>query len=451
MALLTLPQYWTDEVARRAAALAAIQADLTTARGTLAGARSASIAAGAAERAAADAIVTLRRQLAAIPLPADGDPLLIAMNAALVAQAKQRVAQSVADLARREAGAAVADLEAAALDTAAALDDAKAALTTETTQAAARQAVADRLTAGDLMNLVADAAQALTDFEAAARAKVEPLYPSNAAAAKDFLKRVRDRRDLVSFSARQAAGVLGSAALIAGDNLADTRAAFDTAAAALRVAGESAPRLAGARSSLERLAGLSAPLITPDQSAALLDASKKAAREAALVKLRTVDLAERARRLAEAVYDQALYQARKTDPDSTQAALDAGLLKPQADDLVAKADALSAARLDLAQAERDTLDVWFAAVPEAVWQALEEIDAAVATLNGLQSPTPAALIADLAAKEDLLAQALAAAHLTQRQTAAKATALATASAASQAESATAPLRARAMSRSAGVF
>ena len=452
MALLTLTSYWTDATARRTAALADLNIRLASARADLAAARTALAAAGTAARQQSDLIADLRRQLAAIPLPADGDPLLLAMGAALVALAQAGVDQADADLARQEAAARVARLEARQRAAAADLSAAQAGLKAETARAATRQAMVDLLTSGDLANLAADAGQALTDFEAGARAKVEAAFPANGGdPAKDFLSRVRDRRDLVWASAHAEAAVFAHVAGLADPALDQARAAYDAAWAALQKASLAAPRLAADRATLERLANLAGPLLTADEAAALKDPAKEADREDALTRLRAVDLAERARRTAQATYDQALADIRKTDPDTDQASLDGGALSTEHGAVVDAETALATARGALTPADRDLLAAWFAAVPDSLWGTLEALDDAVEDLDELKNPAPAALIDALANQEDLLVKALQAADLAARVDAALADARARAAAGQAAELDTAPRRARAMSRSAAVF
>jgi hypothetical protein len=452
MALLTLTSYWTDETSRRGAALAGLNTQLAAARVDLAAARTALVEAGAAARRQADLIADLRRQLAAIPMPADGDPLLLAMDAALVAQAQAGVGQADADLARQQAAARVTRLEARQQTATADLAAARASLDAATARAATRQAMADLLTSGDLANLAADAGQALTDFEAGARAKVEAAFPANGGdAAKDFLTRVRDRRDLVWASAHAESTVFDHVAGLAVPAVDHARAAYDAAYAALQKASMAASRLAADRATLERLANLATPLVTTDEAAALKDPAKEADREDALTRLRAVDLAERARRTAQAAYDQALADLRQTDPDTDQASLDGGALNSEHTAVGDAETALATARGALTPADRALLAAWFAAVPDGLWSALEALDDAVEGLAELKNPTPAALIDALASQEDLLVKAIQTADLVARVDAALADARARAAAGQAAELDTAPRRARAMSRSAAAF
>jgi hypothetical protein len=460
MALLTLTDHWSAEKTQRQTALTKLSGQLTTARSDLTAARAALLAAGAAERQQADQIDALRRQLAAIPMPADGDPLLLAMNVALVARAQARVAQVEASLAKQVLTAQVAHLENLQQSASAALASAQASLDSATLRATALQTLKDRFTSGDLANLVTEADQALSDFETGANDKLKAGFPANSGDdSRDLLTRIRDRRTLVQASADLAAGVLEHAAQIADDPVKHARAAYEAASNALASASCAAPRLAVARASLERLSKLTTPLLTPDQAAALNDAAQQSDREDALAKLCAVDVAEAERGKKQAAYEQALADQRKTDPDTPESDLDSGALKTSFDEREAANTALVASRSALSSvrpapdtpSDRERLDAWFAAVPDSWWDALETLDSAVATLKSLQSPTPTDLLSHLDDQEDLLVKALQAAELLARQQDAQQNQRAQAAGSLAAELDTAPQRARAMSRSAGVF
>jgi len=81
----TLTQYWNDEVTRLQAALASAQSDLALLRTAVPSSEAAQRTTADEVRKQADAVAAARRELAAIPMPADGDPLLNAMEDAQVA------------------------------------------------------------------------------------------------------------------------------------------------------------------------------------------------------------------------------------------------------------------------------------------------------------------------------------------------------------------------------
>jgi len=317
----------------------------------------------------------------------------------------------------------------------------------------------DALTTGSLARLAADAAAALTGFGADARARVEGEFPASGTAAKDFLKRVRARRAIIEASATSAAGVETAAFTASHAALAQAQRAFDTALQAVSARFQAGSALAADVATLERLAALpvavpptSFPVLTPWQHARLHDASRKSAREAALAKLKAVDDAQLALRSAQASYDQALHAAMQAEPDATPAQLDATTLSVQRAALDGKAADLEAARTAVDAGERASLQAWFAAVPDALWEALESLDSALARLTLLSGPPAAAtLLADLDAAEAALASALSAARLTQRKAAGAGAAHLRASAAQLAESETQRQRADAVARSASLF
>jgi len=447
--MATLIDYWTDDKARRDATVSALDAALVATRSALDAQRAARLAAGQVEADRAVEIANLRRQLAAIALPADAAPLLAAMNTAIKARAKARVDRANTDLAAQTLDARRGRLDAQRQGAPAA----QAGLATATARAEARQVLADRFASGDLSTLAADATQARSDFEADARKRVEEAFPSNADAVKDFLARVRDRRDLVAAAGQAASATAAYAAALVDSVATQKRAAYDAAWDALVAASLGAARLATARAGLEALASPSAPaLLSAEDAAALKEATQQADREDALIRLGTADLAERERIAKQAAYDQALADLRKIDPDTPQVTLDAdpAKLMTQADELTDATGVLATARGNVTAADHSLLDDWFAAVPDTLWDALEALDAAVATLAAIESLVPTSLIDDLDSKEDQLVKALQAADLAARAADAVADAGAEAAGRLAAEADTATRRARALSRSAVV-
>lgn len=455
----TLTQYWSDEAARLDVALAATRTDLATARAALASAQTQFRLSGEAVRVAADAVEAARKALSGIPTPADGDPLLVAMSQALVAWQEAQHAQARADLLQQQRKAGLNRL--LAQETALLQDQAEAkAMGDQEAKAALLRAAAEASlkAGGRWATLAADAAQALSDSEAGARARVEGEFPSNAAPAKDFLKRVRARRALVADSTAQVQAVEALAFTAGSTALAQAQRKFDLAWQAVRVLVETAPRLLDDRDTLVRLAALPAPhpaapasypIVTPAQHDALFNPALKAAREAALARLAAADDAEKDAIAARTVYDKALYAALKAHPDKTEADLQATEIKAAFDDLVAKTGDAGVKRGELVAdaAGHAALRAWFAAVPEPLWDALDKLDGAIARLNGFKGPpTPALRLQDLADREAELVTALAAARLAARAQRAAAQAGQRALDALQAEQATLARRAKAASR-----
>jgi hypothetical protein len=457
--MATRTQYWNDEVTRLNAALSAEQAAVATLRGTLTVAQTFQRAAADAVRSQGEALAAARKALAAIPMPADGDPLLVQMEEALAALAAARVGQANAEF---EVQSLRADLAAGQERTGvlgSELVAARRALSQATQESAAHTVISDALTTGSLATLATEAAAALAADAADARDRVEGEFPSSVTAAEDFLKRVRARRAIVEASATAAADVESAAFNASHDDLAQAERAYDAARQAVTARFQAAPALAADAATLSRLAALpvavpptSFSILTPWQHARLHDATRKTARETALARLTDVDDAQVALRAAQASYDQALHAAMQAQPDATQAELDAGTLGAQRAALDGKLADLESARGALDAAARATLQAWFAAVPDALWEALDSLDSALARLTLLAGPpTVANLLASLDTAEADLVSALSAARLAQRKASAAAVAAARAGAAQLAESETQGQRASAFARSASPF
>lgn len=463
----TLKQFWSDEVARISARLASLDTELTTLRGspvttgTLTLAQDALAAASSAVATQTKAADDARKALAGIPMPGDADPLLVAMAQALMDLADARANLAGNDQAVQAKSAELNRLQGQQAALQAALSDANKALSRADKDAATRQTWVDALTSGDLMNLATDAAAALAASEATARARVEGEFPSNATPAKDFLSRARARRGLAQGSLTQASTVASAAVSAASSALARAQRSFDAAALAVRQAFDAAPRLATDSAELQRLAALPAahpapptryPIVSVWQHQRLHDASQKTNRENALAKLSDVDQAAADLRTAQAAYDSALHTAMAANPDQTQAELDAGVVKPKKDDLSAQQATLSAKRGAISGAEISLVKAWFAAVPNPLWDALDQLDSAVSRLMALVGPpAPAALIAALTAAEAALVTALDADRVAQRQLDSTALAAQRASDLLASERATAAARASAFEHGATLF
>jgi len=454
-----LEQYWTDEVNRLTARRIAQHADVIAQRAALTAVRAMQLTASGAVKMQSDAVDAARRALAGIPMPADGDPLLAAMELALVGLAEAQAALADADLAAQAGSAELARMEAEGTLLDASLAAAEGSKAQEMKARDARQAMIDKLTSGDLATLAADAAAVLAASGATARARVEGEFPTSTTNAKSFLKRVRARRAIVEESLKSATAA-ETAAYGAGESLrAQKQRGFERAAAAVRWAAEAAPRLAADAATLARLAALPAPnppgqypILTRWQHDRLHDATKKTARESALAKLTDADTAFAAARNAQQAYDLALHAAMKAEPDKTQAQLDATTLATERGTLTTKLADLSTARGAMTADELAAVKSWYAAVPEKLWDELDKLDTALARLAALVGPpAPADLITALAAAETAFADALKDERLAARQEAGADAALVRAAAAQLAERETAASRARAFAHSAALF
>ncbi|MDB5861856.1 MAG: hypothetical protein JWQ76_5545, partial [Ramlibacter sp.] len=257
-----LMQYWTDEVVRLTGIRTLQRNDVAAQRGMLTASKVVQQTASDAVRGQALAVEAARKALAGIPMPADGSPLLLAMETALIALAEAQATLASSGLAVQVQAADLARKEAQLADTEAALADAERQQKREQDEGAARQKMIDALLTGDLATLSTVAGAALTAFETTARARVESEFPSNATNAKSFIKRVRDRRDMVRESARLAGEVETAAFNAVNATLAQALRRFQRAALTLRATADAAPRVEADADALERLAALPAPTTT---------------------------------------------------------------------------------------------------------------------------------------------------------------------------------------------
>ena len=453
-----LLQYWTDEVVRLTASAAVQRTGVSAQRGTLTASKTVQQTASDAVRNQALAVEAARSALAGIPMPADGSPLLVAMETALISLAEAQATLASSSLAVQVQAADLARKEAQLADTEAALAEAERQKKREDEESVARQKMIDALVAGELSTLSTVAAAALTASQATAVARVESEFPSNATNAKSFVKRVRERRDMVRDSARIAGDVETAAYNGANGALAQALRRFQRAALALRATADAAPRVEADAATLQRLAALPAPTATTFpitsrwQHERLHDATRKTAREAALAKLAAIDTAVAAVRPAQQAYDIALHAAMKAEPDKTQAQLDATTVATERGALDTKITAVATARAAMVDTELDTVKTWFAAVPEPLWEALEKLDTAAGRLAALSAAaSPTNVLGELAAAEAALATALGADRLALRKLAGAALAQQRATALLDAERETVGSRANAYAHSAALF
>ena len=460
--MATLLQYWTDEVSRIDALIAAHQTRLITLRASVLGSEADLRTATNAVRTQYDAVASARRALSAIAMPADGDPLLADMKAALIALRVAQTTLATGELALQTLRAELAAAEQASARLATERTAAQQARDKEKIASDARKAMADKLTTGALSTLLADATAALTSHEATARSRVEDEFPGSATASKHFLKRVRARRLLVSNIAASAGEVERTVWTSNNTALAKTQRDFDAAVTTLRSTADSGSMLAAHAATLARLGALPAPnapttysILSRWQHDLLHDGSKKTQRETTLAKLTEVDNARAAVIAKQEIYNKALLAAMRVDPDKSPAQLDASTVATEKGELDTKLADLQTARDTFAllpAADRQALDEWFAAVPDALWEALDQLDTAVAGLEKLKGPpTPADLITAVANAETALVTAMSAARLSERQNLAGRLATQHASAMQLAESETSLQRAAAMSRSSSLF
>lgn len=461
--MTTLKQYWTDEVTRIGNALSDTQSKLAALRTAVMTAETGQRSTADSVRSQRDAVAAARRALAAIPMPADGDPLLDAMESALVALHAAQAALANDECRLLEMRAELARTEQRAAQLGADLVAAQQALDKETLAADARNSLIGRLTTA-LPALVSDATDALNTHQATASARVESEFPTSATASKNFLARARARRALVQAIAASATGVEDAAYAASNTALAKAQRDFDATVAAAQALADAPGQLVADTATLARLAALPAPnpptsysILTRWQHDLLHDSSKKTKRETVLAKLTAVDDARSQVIAAQAAYDNALHAAMKAEPDKTVAQLETDIAAVSAAKtaLDAKLASLATARGDytaLSAGDRQTLDEWFAAAPDTLWDALDSLDGAVARLEQLKAaPALSTVTTALDTAESALEAALRAVRLDGRQTAGAQRAGQRAAALLDAQRNTAAARATAMARSDALF
>lgn len=420
-----LATFWTEEAKRLADRLSEAEDALVQAGKDETADTTDWTSAGAALDAARAAVDGARRALAAIPLPADATPLLKAMRDALVAfhvaERRQVDAACRAQVTRERLKQLRALRDELRERSKRATAEAKA----QDDAAKQRTAMKAAARAQPLAALPALAQAALAASRAAAKTKVEGDFPSSASADSDFLTRVRARRALGGTALDEAVARAGDALAqettfqeATGREAAKTdklRRAFEATLAQLADFVAAPVPVVEAATALAALAGRVASPLTLAQSSALTDAPLKSAREAALAKLTARDKAEHDLADARRTYDNAFASARAADPDKTEAQLVAagGPVATAHQAAAAAETALTQAALGAADGE--ILETWFAAVPDALWDQLEALDAADAVLEAAAAAQPGALATAVEAAEALLAANLDAAAREERK------------------------------------
>lgn len=423
----TLTPYWSDEVTRIKAALSAARLAGKTARDQWQKAREALRKASDLVQTRTVALAAVRKQLAGIPMPADGDPVLVQFSDALIAlnEAQSTQAKADRDVQLRKAQSAQSDVREAAL--VADLTEAQAQLAQAVAQAADHLKVTDALSTGLWKTVATEATKALLDFAPTATARVELSFPSSDPALKYLLTRVRARRDLAKAWVQGDGDVAVDAYTASHDTLGLAQQAYDTAWRDVRAYFDLAQRWADDRLTLKALASLPAPnppdtlpILTLAQHKRLHDPAKLGPRETTLALLKVVDDKEESLRVAQAAYDTAYNAAIAAKPDASLADLQAGdlktVLKAVTDKTQERDDAHDLLWANVGHGE---LQAWLAAIPDTLLDALDQLDNAVSRLGKLKGPPVASdLLATLATKETELVTALGLARLAQRKQAA---------------------------------
>lgn len=424
----TLSSFWNDEVTRIKNLLVKTNADLTTASNAENAAATALAATGkAVDKAKAD-VDAARKALAGIPMPADSDPLVLNMRKALRDLNRANATQVTQDAALRTARATRTQLTAQVASLNQQLDAANAEHKAEKTAADQRLIWTNAAKTAPLKDLPTLATTALSK-EAAAVAKIAADFPSNADVSKDFLTRVRARRELVAKISTVSSEIADDAqsnnksweesSTRASAKVAALRRDFDTKVAALKTFFDAPARVKQAQTQLATLAGLSASLITTAQKNDLLGApphlaSLQGERETALALLAARDEAQSDLLDAQEAYAKLLLTTLLANPGKTEAELVISdtPLKNKKKDVTDAQTALDDANKDatFSLAKKDLLRDWFAAVPDVLWENFEVLENARADLKAVKAIVPVTLLSDIDAAEALLIAQLQAAR-----------------------------------------
>lgn len=414
----SLSDFWNLEISRLEGQLnAAKQASLQA--GVVQSAASASLAAINRDLAAARAAAaSARKALASIPLPADGDAQLLALRSALRQEAGAYAEQSGAEANLQVASANRAAAEEAVSDLNVQLAQAKAQAKAEASASVQRnlwKAAAAVLPPDDPVSRAADA---LSDFKTAALALISADFPANADPNKDFLTRVRARRALAKRPTADAQLLHQDALALttsfeessgrAAAKLPALRRSFEAACANLQEYFQATVAAQSAASQLQAIAERGSSPLSAAARAELFatgNAALQSEREAALAALAARDGAQKLLWDKQLDYQRALLPLQIAHPGSNEAALralDANLDNLFAEATIAAQDLLDADSVADLASHRQSLQDWYACVPQLLWQQLEQLDASIASLEHIQSLNPGNLLSALTVAETAL-------------------------------------------------
>lgn len=435
----TLSSFWNDEVSRLSTLLTKANLQVTTASTAENAASADLIAAGKKQDSAKAAVEAARKALAGIPMPADGDPLLINMRDALIALASANAEQVDKDTVLRQARLARVNAASLVSSLTASLANASAEAKTEKAAADQRLIWTNAAKAAPLKDLPTLATTALTTYEAGAKTKVEGDFPSNGDPDKDFLTRVRARRALAITALDKTGNVFTDAlsnsktweesSTRASAKIAALRRDFDSKVSALKAFFDAPARVKQAQEQLKTLANRPASPLTAAQKKVLIssDTVLTGLREDTLKQLKTRDEAQATLFTAQEVYAKTLLTTLLANPSKTEAELvvSNATLKSKKKDVTDALKAINDVNIDATFiANLPTLKAWFAAVPDVLWEQLETLDTASVDLNAVKAIVPLTLISDIDAAEALLVAQLVAARDEQLTVAIRADSLA---------------------------
>jgi len=393
--MTTLQQYFETERTLSQTRKDQAQKDFAAAQKAASDARTAQEAQTAAVAAKLSEIAGLRRDIAAAGTPADMDALLVKLRKAL---GELRNLRSLLLDAQQAQGAAGADQDQAGTANGAAT----AALATATD--AAQREAGRRKKLDDW--IAALAAEPLKSVPANAQTVLNSqLFKDAKATGEEIPKDLRDRTlarlqtEIDAQAAEQAAAAAADGDLAKLDETAAGRA-WDVF---LQKEADLGAWVNGAASRLDQATGLLERAknahLTADEKKYLTDHPAPAA---ALTAEDTLNKAQAARDTAAVKLEQKRAELLTTDIDADVENDPA--LKPFKDDLTKAETDLGKAKTDFA-AQRDALEAWEAAAPDAVWDALAAFDRAGRILNELKAG-PGTRVADLTAAESALVTAL---------------------------------------------
>lgn len=435
----TLSSFWNDEVSRLSTLLTKANLQVTTASTAENAASADLIAAGKKQDSAKAAVEAARKALAGIPMPADGDPLLINMRDALIALASANAEQVDKDTVLRQARVARVNAANLVSSLTASLANANAEAKTEKAAADQRLIWSNAAKAAPLKDLPTLATTALTTYEAGAKTKVEGDFPSNGDPDKDFLTRVRARRALAITALDKTGNVFTDAlsnsktweesSTRASAKIAALRRDFDSKVSALKAFFDAPARVKQAQEQLKTLANRPASPLTAAQKKVLIssDTVLTSLREDTLKQLKTRDEAQATLFTAQEVYAKTLLTTLLANPSKTEAELvvSNATLKSKKKDVTDALKAINDVNIDATFITNlPTLKAWFAAVPDVLWEQLETLDTASVDLNAVKAIVPLTLISDIDAAEALLVAQLVAARDEQLTVAIRADSLA---------------------------
>lgn len=409
----SLTDFATREVNNLKAALKAANQEVTDRRDALVAAEGALRTATENLSQANVTLAEIRRKLALIGMPADGEPLLTALKDAIVDQRGKSAALAAADLKQAKAAAGLDQAQAALPVIVTRLSAAEAAAKATADAKKRRDDAVAAINAKPLKDIKRTASSALASAEhGRAKARIEgalpePLRKQMTARADQALDAVK-RAELRQAAAQEALDAFIEETGLATDTLPRLRRADARAEADLLVWVDGLPRrLSAAVASLKRLAGLDLPALTKEQKASI-DAdgdtrSKAAAAEEEWDKANG--------KVADALNALAIerLKARVADPKvdlatkEADATTELGKAKKEWDD--AKV-AFGTEDGKFTAAMKKTMTNWRAAVPDSLWLEVESFSAADKDLTELTTASVTPFDDALKEAEDALLAAL---------------------------------------------